>query len=213
MVRTALNGFSQMMRLSIAAGISFLIFVLIARIHTLFGIEEAAPTSNAARPKIIAEYVKEKPTEEKKVQQRIRQTVNEGPKQGSSQQMAMRFSPDLSLDAGMAATGAEVDLQKQDLDAEILEEGQIDEPPQELSIPAIEFPPRARELGISGTVVVRFVVLHTGKATAVEIISSPHVLLSNEARRVILEGKYKPGVNKGAPVNSRVSKNIDFILE
>jgi TonB family protein len=158
--------------------------------------------------------IKEKPREEKQIQQRIRQvtTQQSSTDRAGSGKMDMRFTPDLSADAGPGA-GEGVELQSKELSAEVFEEGQVDEPPQEDKLPPLEFPTRAREMGLSGTVKVRFVITYQGKAAGIEVLSSPSPVFTNEVRRVLGLARYKPGKNKGVPVSVKVTKSFEFTLE
>lgn len=193
--------------------VSFLLFVAVSMLHGLFGVDRHNTTPQN-RPRIIAEFVKEKPKEEKQVVQRIRQ-VRTGSQNtttsGNSGEMSMRFTPDLSADAG--GGGAEVALGGKDLSAEVFDEGQTDEPPIEQTMPPVNFPDEARDQGVSGVVLARYTITFEGKVKDVEIVSSPGPLFSNEVRRTLQKARYKPAHNKGIPVNIRATKLFEFNLE
>lgn len=191
--------------------ISFIIFSSISTLHGMFGIE-SSPKKNNTHNETIIEMVKTPPKQEQQVQQRIRksQSTHTGPENGTGDKMSMRFSPDLIADAG----GTEgVALTQQELSAEVFEEGQTDEAPEEEFIAEPAYSDRVRELNISGTVVVQFTITFEGKVNDLQIVSSPHPLLSTSVKKVFLTAKFKPAKNKGIPVNIRVKKSFQFDLE
>jgi periplasmic protein TonB len=123
--------------------------------------------------------------------------------------MAMRFAPDLDV-----AGGAEgVAMAPQELEAEIFEEGHTDEGLVALNVPPVEYPERARELGIQGTLVVELIVGRDGRVESVDIISSPHPSISAAARKAVAAWRFKPARNKGIAVRMRARKEIEFKLD
>jgi TonB family protein len=73
----------------------------------------------------------------------------------------------------------------------------------------LNYPVKAQEVGIQGTVIVNFVVQRDGKISRARIMSSPDPLLSAEALRVLgLMPKWTPGIQDGKTV--LVSYTIPF---
>ena len=198
-------------RLAAAIVISFLLFTAVSMLHAAF--EPAAKNAQQARRISAMEIIRKPPEEKKVVTQRIRQLqqpTNEG--KSMQGQMAMRFTPDLSVDAS-AQGGAGVALQKQELSAEVFEQGQVDEPAQPDYTPGIPYPERAADLGIKGEVEVQFVVTHQGKVTDVQVTKTPSPLFVEDVKRGVSQWRFKPAKNKGIPVNQRCRKVIQFNLD
>ena len=77
----------------------------------------------------------------------------------------------------------------------------------------ITYPLAAKDQNIQGIVLVRFIVSNTGEAKDAEIVKGVHPSLNNEALRIIkLMPKWKPGENKGKPVNVFFTMPISFKL-
>src|SRR5271157_2692579 len=154
-------------RLALAVVVSFFLFTGVSLLHAAVGLGSKADKQQALR--ITAMDIVRKPPEEKKlVQQRIRQVqtpMNQG--RFLENQMNMRFTPDLTVDAS-GEGGAGVALQKQELSAEVFEQGQVDQDASPDYTPPIPYPDRAAEQGIKGAVEVEFVVTHEGKITGIE---------------------------------------------
>lgn len=77
----------------------------------------------------------------------------------------------------------------------------------------VSYPLVAKDQNIQGIVLVRFIVSNTGEAKDAEIIKGVHPSLDNEALRIIkMMPKWKPGENKGKPVNVFFTMPISFKL-
>ncbi len=77
----------------------------------------------------------------------------------------------------------------------------------------IQYPPAARENGIQGKVYVRFVVTSDGSIDQISIVRKVDDLLEAEAIRVIKAmPKWKPGKQRGQPVNVWYTAPIIFVL-
>lgn len=78
----------------------------------------------------------------------------------------------------------------------------------------LRYPAVAAENGVSGRVMVQFVVERDGSVTNIEVLSSPDRSLSEETVRVISTSpKWTPGSQRGVPVRVRFILPIDFRLE
>lgn len=82
----------------------------------------------------------------------------------------------------------------------------------------IRYPAIAKENGVSGNAVIRFVVEHDGTLSNIELIRDPGTGLGNEALRVVqlmaTEGaKWTPGKQRGRPVRVQFNLPVRFKLE
>ncbi len=77
----------------------------------------------------------------------------------------------------------------------------------------IQYPPAARENGIQGKIYVRFVVTCDGSIERISIVRKVDDLLEAESIRVIKSmPKWKPGKQRGQPVNVWYTAPIIFVL-
>jgi TonB family protein len=196
-------------RLAGAAVLSLLLFTGVALIHGTIGIGKKKIEGQARR--IVAADIIRKPPEERRsaAQQRLRSVSRSLEGKAGEGRMATRFAPDLAVEASGAGSGGAV-LQKQDLAAEVFDQGQVDEPASPTYRPPVAYPERARERGIQGTLEVLFIVNHQGAVTDLQVVRSPSQEFTNEARRTIATWRFKPAKNKGIPVNQRVRQLFEF---
>lgn len=76
------------------------------------------------------------------------------------------------------------------------------------------YPVIAQEANLQGRVYVRFVVTKTGEITNIEVLRSVDPILSKEAIRVVKNlPKFKPGMQRGKPVNVWFTGSINFVLQ
>lgn len=89
----------------------------------------------------------------------------------------------------------------------------VDVRPGLLARPAVRIPPEARQLGVSGTVVVEVQVDTFGHpdAASLRIVASPNPLLEPEARRVVLASRYRPARRDGRAVPVVIRQPVEFI--
>ena len=104
-------------------------------------------------------------------------------------------------------------MAEQDLAAVIFEEGETDEDVVSVRVTPIQYPERARELGIQGVLLIELVIGRDGKVETVDIVKSPHPSISAAARKAVQSWRFKPAKNKGIPVRVRARKEIEFKLE
>ena len=79
---------------------------------------------------------------------------------------------------------------------------------------SVKYPPKARENGIQGRVVVKYIVNEEGYLSEIIILKSVHPLLDAEAIRVAQEmPKWIPGKIGGIPVKSYFTMPVSFKLE
>jgi TonB family protein len=153
------------------------------------------------------EYRKPEEKKEARREERIRDVANPDRARNVSP-MEFKFTPDLSVEG----TGG-VAMEQDELAAVVFEEGETDEPAVPLYQPPIPYPDRARDLEIEGTLEVILIIDTQGKVGSIEVVRSPHVSITNAARKVIATWRFKPARNKGVPVRMRVRQVIEFALE
>ena len=77
----------------------------------------------------------------------------------------------------------------------------------------IEYPSRARHMGVEGQVLVSFVVNQNGDISGIQVLKSPGKDIEEEAIRVLKSmPKWTPGMNNGVPVNVRFTLPITFAI-
>ena len=75
------------------------------------------------------------------------------------------------------------------------------------------YPPKVIQLGIQGRVVLKFIVTPSGRIHDIEVISSPHLLLSQEAKRVVnFMPNWIPGKMGGKPIYTYFTLPLIFKL-
>jgi len=82
----------------------------------------------------------------------------------------------------------------------------------------LNYPVMARENGVQGTVVVRFIVEKDGSLTEMEIVRDPGAGLGREALRVVklmneMKAKWTPGKQNARPVRVRFNLPVKFHLQ
>jgi TonB family protein len=83
-------------------------------------------------------------------------------------------------------------------------------PPQPLYRPAPTYPTSLKQQGISGSVMIKFVVNKEGGVQDIEIVNSDHDLFSAAASEALSSWKFRPGTLDGEPFDSDVKLEIPF---
>jgi protein TonB len=96
--------------------------------------------------------------------------------------------------------------------AQVFLEAQLDDPPSVLSPGPSRYPEVLKAAGISGRVVLEFVVDTSGHvdASSIKIISTPHQGFNNAAREAVRATVFRPGKLRGQPVNVMVRQAVNF---
>lgn len=76
----------------------------------------------------------------------------------------------------------------------------------------IRYPEMAKRAGISGRVIVQFVVNERGEVTNPRVIRGIGGGCDEEAIRVVSQAKFKPGIQRGRPVRVQYTLPVVFIL-
>jgi len=109
--------------------------------------------------------------------------------------------------AGIAGGTGPVD------NAQVFLEAQLDDPPSVLSPPVVRYPEVLRASGISGRVVLEFVVDTTGhvQPTTIKVITTPHAGFTNAAKEAVSKTVFRPGKLRGQAVAVLVRQSINFV--
>jgi len=88
----------------------------------------------------------------------------------------------------------------------------VDERPERLSGPPLQYPAALREAGISGFVVIEFVINTTGRVdpSSIRIVRSSNAAFEGPARDAIRKSLFRPGRVRGMAVRVLVQQQIDF---
>lgn len=89
--------------------------------------------------------------------------------------------------------------------------GTADVAPSLLSQPPVVYPPEARALGLTGTVLVEANIDSTGHVSGTPVVvGSPNPLLNAAAVRIVQASRYRPARRSGHPVGIRIRQAIVF---
>ncbi|MCH7476122.1 MAG: energy transducer TonB [Gemmatimonadetes bacterium] len=88
----------------------------------------------------------------------------------------------------------------------------VDERPERLSGPPLQYPAALREAGISGFVVIEFVINTTGRVdpSSIRIVRSSNAAFEGPARDAIRKSLFRPGRVRGMAVRVLVQLQMDF---
>lgn len=90
---------------------------------------------------------------------------------------------------------------------------EVDTPPVPIKKVQPEFPDEARQMGISGRVVLKFLVEADGRVTRASILTArPVGVFNRSALAAIVEWRFKPGLYRGKPVAAWVELPVSFHL-
>jgi len=189
--------------------INFSLFLVIPVSHSLFSMIKTEDKAVVAQKRVVAELVKPKKPKPKKVSKSRIRSVSNSSSQSLNNPMKFKFTPDLSVASG----GGGVAIANQELQAEVFEEGEVDQEAIPQLTPPPQYPPRARELAIEGMVIVEFIVGADGTITDIEKITAPHPSFKKTVRQTLMKWKFKPAQNNGIPVNQRMRLPLEFSLD
>lgn len=89
---------------------------------------------------------------------------------------------------------------------------EVDRFPQYKNVVKPEYPPLARQAGISGTVVLSVLVTEAGRVEDVKIVQDPGGGLGTAAERAVKRWTFTPAEKNGVPVKTWLPVNIPFVL-
>lgn len=93
-------------------------------------------------------------------------------------------------------------------------EAVVEERPDHLSGPALQYPELLKQAGVQGRVLVQAVIDTTGRAvpSSVKILQSAHAGFDQPAKSYVLQSLFRPGRVAGRAVKVLVNMPIDFKL-
>ncbi len=199
---------STAIKAAVVLAINVSLFLIIPVTHDLLGMLKEEEKKTVNQRKIVAEYVKPKQQEKKPEPKTRLRSVSDASSQPMQQQMKFDFSPDLSVEGGAGGVG----IESQELQAEVFEEGEVEQEAVPIATPGPKYPDRARDLAVEGVVTVKFIVGVDGKVN-VQDIDAPHPSFVQEVRSTLEKWKFKPAMNKGVPVKVIMRVPIEFKLD
>ncbi|MCB1154602.1 energy transducer TonB [bacterium] len=100
-----------------------------------------------------------------------------------------------------------------DMDAMVMSEEAVDDPPTVRSRPAAVYPSRARAKGITGSVTLSLLIDETGQVERVQILeASPPGIFDEAAREAVQNWRFDPASYKGKHVKVWVRQTVHFKL-
>lgn len=120
-----------------------------------------------------------------------------------------RYEIDARDDFGVEATDATIE-ESPDLTAFVA----VEKEPQPTNIDDIKkrigYPPRAKEAGIQGKVIVRVLVGENGRYERHVVLRSPHEVLTEAVESELPYLQFSPGIQAGKPIKVWVTIPFDF---
>ncbi len=98
--------------------------------------------------------------------------------------------------------------------AQVFTEAVVDEPPERISSPPLEYPRMMQQAGVEGSVVLQGVVDTTGRieAGSMVVVSSTNRAFENSAKQLLRRSLFRPGRVRGQPVRVLIQLLIHFTL-
>ena len=79
-------------------------------------------------------------------------------------------------------------------------------------MPQVPYPQQVRDLEIEGTFEAVINVRNDGTVTGIQVLRSPHPLITSQATKTMMTWRFKPPTYKGQPVNARAIQVVSFYL-
>ncbi len=98
--------------------------------------------------------------------------------------------------------------------AQIFNEAVVDEPPERISSPPLEYPRTMQQAGVEGMVVLQAVIDTSGRVErgSIEVVQSTNNAFESAARRLLERSLFRPGRVRGRPVRVLIQLPIQFTL-
>ena len=98
--------------------------------------------------------------------------------------------------------------------AQIFNEAVVDEPPERISSPPLEYPRTMQQAGVEGMVVLQAVIDTSGRVErgSIEVVQSTNAAFESAARRLLERSLFRPGRVRGRPVRVLIQLPIQFTL-
>jgi protein TonB len=94
-------------------------------------------------------------------------------------------------------------------------ESVVEERPEMLTHPPLQYPDLLRQAGVQGRVLVQAIIDTSGRAepASVKVIQSPNPGFDQPAKQMILKGLFRPARVHGRAVRVLVNVPIDFTIK
>ena len=102
------------------------------------------------------------------------------------------------------------DAKKADLGMDIFNINDLDKIPGFRRPPNITYPAKAQRQGLSGYVVIRFIVDEEGNVGSIEIIEASDPVFVPSVKEAYQRAKFNPGEKNGRPVKFKMQQKIPF---
>jgi TonB family protein len=127
--------------------------------------------------------------------------------------LGQRFDPrDYSGKGGEGGVFAGIEGGTAPVEGQVFRAEVVDETPEWLGGPPLEYPPALRQAGVTGHVVLEFVIDTTGRvdSTTLRVLETTHDAFTAPARATILGGRFRPGRVRGIKVRVLAEQRLDF---
>ena len=148
------------------------------------------------------------PPEEEQEQEDI-EDIEQDREPPTLEQLELSMNADLSGFASSDFTVPTINVGGQ-LDEMIYELEDLTRAPRPISQRAPTYPPELRRAGISGTVVLMFIVRDDGTTSNITVERSDNPAFEEPAIRAVRKWRFEPGEKDGKAVNTRVRIPIPF---
>ncbi len=129
-------------------------------------------------------------------------------------QEAERITEDTRISSAVKEDPIQLGIEKKQSGKETSDSFKFDEPPKILSKGSVNYPFRAKRLGLSGKVSVSFLVDTNGHATNIEAVKAEPanvlMIFAGAAEKGIAKFRFKPGTSEGEPVPVKVEASVIF---
>jgi protein TonB len=188
-----------------------ILFAVLPLAHGIFKLTPEDLKTTALKAPVIMKKTILQEKKQKRPELRVRNlNVSNSKTKNTSRSMnlSMRFTPDLGI-----GNSDGVGLNQNDFGSTVFDEGDVDELPRILSRLEVEYPRRAKDAEIEGTVVLVLLIDRNGKVENVYVESSPSPLFIRPVKQTVKRWKFVPAQYQGVPVKVRMRQDITFELD
>lgn len=153
--------------------------------------------------------MEEPPPPEEEDQEEDIEKIEQDREPPTLEQLELSMNADLSGFASSDFTVPTIDVGSQ-LDEIIYELDDLTRAPRPISQRAPTYPPELRRAGISGTVVLMFIVRSDGSTSNISVERSDNPAFEEPAIRAVRKWRFEPGEKDGKAVSTRVRIPIPF---
>jgi protein TonB len=197
--RSLITGFVFMAAVLLALPISQLITEFGGRDRTEVDVVEMKPPTMMDQPPPPEELEEDDDIED----------IEQDREPPTLEQLELSMNADLSGLTSSNFTVPTINVGDQ-LDDIIYELSDLTQAPRPISRPSPTYPPELRRAGISGTVILMFVVRSDGTTSNITVQKSDNPAFEEPAIRAVRKWRFEPGEKDGKAVNTRVRLPIPF---